>query len=105
MRAHERLAHIAVVRVLRGCTALQDEPDHRCRRSPKRHEARLAARRARDTAMTPTLASHHARVTRDDRAPELLVVAHDAIVERWGRPLESGGQLRHAGARTTATPP
>jgi len=32
--------------------------------------------------MPPTLASHHARVTRDDRAPELLVVAHEVIVER-----------------------
>jgi hypothetical protein len=32
--------------------------------------------------MSPALASHHAGVARDDRAPELLVVGHVAIVER-----------------------
>jgi hypothetical protein len=36
--------------------------------------------------MSPALASHHARVAGDDRAPELLVVGHAAIVERWGPP-------------------
>src|SRR5919204_3223370 len=76
MRAHERLAHVAVVRVLRGWTALEDEADHGCRRSAERHEARLAARRAGDAPMSPALTSHHARVARDDRTPELLVVGH-----------------------------
>ncbi len=32
--------------------------------------------------MSPALASHHTRVAGDDRAPELLVVGHAAIVER-----------------------
>jgi hypothetical protein len=36
---HERLAHVAVVRVLRGSTALEDEADHRCHSSAERHEA------------------------------------------------------------------
>ena len=31
--------------------------------------------------MSPALASHHTRVAGDDRAPELLVVGHAAIVE------------------------
>jgi hypothetical protein len=93
MRPHERLADVAVVRVLRGWTALEDEAYHGSRRSAERHEARLAARRAGDAPMSPALASHGARVAGDDGAPELLVVGHATIVERRAPP------------RSSATPP
>ena len=39
--------------------------------------------------MSSALTSHHARVAGNDCAPELLVVGHAAIVERWVRPARS----------------
>ena len=38
--------------------------------------------------MSAALTSHHTRVAGDDRAPELLVVGHAAIVERRRGPAE-----------------
>jgi hypothetical protein len=39
--------------------------------------------------MPPALASHHARIARDDRSPELLVVGHVVILELPAAAVES----------------